>query len=113
MFCANKNIIRRYSKGTYRSIIAMRGATIEAALAADRKSAPSRDVKFLVFHVFLLAVICSGVVVPARASAGASESFMIPLFLTIILLLFVKLSVFGKSNMTGEEKRERKQTGEE
>lgn len=65
-------------RGPYRSIIAMRGATIEAALAAERKSAPSRDVKFLVFHVFLLAVICSGVVVPARARAGASESFMIP-----------------------------------
>ena len=50
---------------------------MEAALAAERKSAPSRDVKFLVFHVFLV-VICSGVVVPARARAGASESFMIP-----------------------------------
>lgn len=55
--------------------MAMMGATIEAALAAERKSVPSRDIKFLVFHVFLV-VICSGVVVPARTSAGASESFM-------------------------------------
>jgi hypothetical protein len=55
--------------------MAMMGATMEAALAADRKSVPSRDVKFLVFHVFLV-VICSGVVVPARTNAGASESFM-------------------------------------
>lgn len=60
---------------TDRSIMAMMGATMEAALAADRKSVPSRDIKFLVFHVFLV-VICSGVVVPARTSAGASESFM-------------------------------------
>jgi hypothetical protein len=55
--------------------MAIRGATIEAALAAERKSAPSRGAKFLVFHVFLV-VICSVVVAPDRANAGASESFM-------------------------------------
>jgi hypothetical protein len=57
--------------------MAMSGATIDAALAAEMKSAPSLEVRFFVFQVFLLVVTCSGVVVPAKASAGvASEPFM-------------------------------------
>lgn len=86
----------------------MRGATIEAALAADRKSAPSRDVRFLVFHVFLLAVICSGVVVPARARAGASESFMIPFLIpNSNPSLDRKTFVPWKTGYDGRRKRER------
>lgn len=69
--------------------MAMSGATIDAALAAERKSAPSREVRFLVFQVFLV-VICSGVVVPAKASAGVvSEPFMM-----LRVCIYVCVSVY-------------------